>query len=74
MGTGVEVWEVVRTFLEVDRDWNRLVASYDWLTEVQLAAALDYAKEHAGAIEARIQEHYAHVPEALRPKPELHWG
>src|SRR5947209_12127258 len=41
-GTGLEVWEIIRTFHEVDEDWNRLRTVYDCLNEQQLRAALDY--------------------------------
>jgi uncharacterized protein (DUF433 family) len=62
LGTGVEVWEVVRTFIEVGHDAERLQRAYHWLSEAQLAAALEYAREHRPAITARLEEHYRFLP------------
>ena len=71
LGTGIEVWKVVRTYLEVGRDWSCLRTAYHWLTETQLRDALRYAEEHAEAINARIQEDCSYLPEALRSAPSL---
>jgi uncharacterized protein (DUF433 family) len=67
LGTGLEVWEVYKVFLEVDRDPERLRRAFNWLTEEQLRAALDYAAAHEPAIIARIRADYARLPEELRP-------
>jgi uncharacterized protein (DUF433 family) len=66
LGTGIEVWEVLKTWFEVDEDWDRLRNCYDCLTEEQLRAAMAYANEHRDAIEARIAEDYTYLPESLR--------
>ncbi len=73
MGTGLEVWEIVRTYLEVGREWSRLKSSFHWLRESDLVDALEYARQHVAVIDARIQEDYALFPEALGPDPRLHW-
>ncbi len=73
LGTGLEVWEIVRTYLEVGRDWSRLLASFHWLKESDLVDAIEYAQQHVADIEARIQEDYALFREALGPDPLLHW-
>lgn len=62
LGTGIEVWEVVRTYLEVDRDSQRLQNAFHWLSAAQLDAALEYAREHREAITARLEEHYSFLP------------
>jgi uncharacterized protein (DUF433 family) len=67
LGTGLEVWEVYKVFLEVGRDPARLRRAFHWLTEEQLQAALDYAAAHEPAIMARIRADYARLPEELRP-------
>jgi uncharacterized protein (DUF433 family) len=41
-GTGLDVWEVIATFKSVEEDRERLKASYGWLSEGQLSAALAY--------------------------------
>ncbi len=73
LGTGLEVWEIVRTYLEVGRDWSRLLASFHWLNESDLVDAIEYAQQHVADIEARIRENYNCLPEALQPDPPLHW-
>lgn len=73
MGTGIEVWQVVKTYLEVDRDWARLRAAYEWLPEADLREALSYANDHREAITARIEEDYRYLPEGLRPTFPIGW-
>ena len=67
LGSGLEVWEVYKAFLEMGRDEERLRRAFHWLTEEQLHAALRYAAEHEAAILARIRADYARLPEELRP-------
>lgn len=54
-GTGLEVWEVISTYNNVDRGWSRLRESYDWLDEIQLRAALAYYAAYTDEIDRRIQ-------------------
>lgn len=53
-GTGIDVFEVIRTFREVGEDWERLKAAYHWLSELQVRAALAYAKAYPEEIERRL--------------------
>jgi len=71
--SGIEVWEAVRTFYEVDEDWARFRDCYDWLTEDQLRAALAYAEKHWDVIEPRIAENYAYVPAPFRDAIPARW-
>ncbi len=73
LGTGLEVWEIVRTYLEVGRDWEDLKASYHWLNEPDLVDAIEYAQQHVDDIDARIRENYAGFPKDLQPNPPVHW-
>lgn len=41
-GTGLELWQVVGSWLNVDRDFWVLVTEYPWLTQLQLNAAIAY--------------------------------
>lgn len=54
-GSGLEVWEVVATWKEVGRNYERLRASYDWLTEPQLRAALSYHELYEAEVEAQLE-------------------
>lgn len=41
--TGIEVFEVVRTYCAVDKDRGKLATAYHWLRPEQLDTALTYA-------------------------------
>lgn len=73
LGTGLEVWEVAKTYYEVGEDWHRLRGCYERLTEDQLRAALAYAEQHWDVIQERIAEDYTHVPESLRDTIPARW-
>ena len=54
-GTGLEVWEVISAYNNLDRDLIRLCQSYHWLDEIQLRAALAYYAAYTDEIDRRIQ-------------------
>lgn len=54
-GSGLEVWEVVATWKEVGRNYDRLRAAYDWLTEPQVRAALSYYELYGDEVDARLE-------------------
>lgn len=54
-GSGLEVWEVVATWKEVGRNYDRLRSAYDWLAEPQLRAALSYHELYADEVDARLE-------------------
>ncbi len=69
-GTGIEVWEVVRAYLEMGRDRVRLADAYHWIAPEVLDEALAYAVANAEAIGARVAEEYKIVlPGDLSPPP-----
>ena len=53
-GTGLAVWEIVRTYRELAEDWARLQTAYHWLTERQLRAALAYSVAYPDEIQRRL--------------------
>ena len=65
-GTGLEVWEVVRTYKEVVEDYGELTKSYPWLSEPQLRAALSYYELYPDEIEARLKLEESWTPERVR--------
>ena len=65
-GTGLDVWEVVATFKDVDEDRERLKASYEWLSDRQLSAALAYYGLYPQEIDARIEREEWWTPERAR--------
>ena len=64
-GTGLAVYEVVRTLREVDNDPARLRTAYHWLTEPQLRSALAYAEAYPEEIEERLNDDADWTPEKL---------
>jgi len=65
-GTGLEVWEVVRTYKEVGEDYGELRKSYPWLSEPQLRAALSYYELYPDEIEARLKLEESWTPERVK--------
>lgn len=53
-GTGIDVFEVIRTYNELDRDWTRLRDAYHWLSETQLRAVLAYAQAYPDEIQGHL--------------------
>lgn len=53
-GSGLEVWEVVSTWKEVGRNYDRLRTAYDWMTEPQLRAAVSYYELYGDEVDARL--------------------
>jgi uncharacterized protein (DUF433 family) len=66
VGTGLEVWEIVRTYKEVGEDYGELRRSYPWLSEPQLRAALSYHELYPDEIEARLKLEESWTPERVR--------
>lgn len=64
-GTGLDVWEIVRTWLQEERDFERLRESYDWLTDRQLRAALLYYEIYPVEINARLEREAWWTPERV---------
>lgn len=65
-GTGLDVWEVVAAWLELGRDYARLRAAYDWLTEPQLRAALSYYEAYPEEVNERLERERALTPDELQ--------
>ena len=70
-GTGVDVWEVVRTLRSCQGDETAMRALYPQLSHAQIAAALRYAKTYAGEIAERIALADAVESEAMESIPDL---
>ena len=64
-GTGLDVFELVGAFRNMDEDRERLRAAYHWLSEQQLRAALAYAAAYPEEIEERLRAEERWTPETL---------
>src|SRR4051812_15857798 len=71
LGTGIEVFEVYKIYLNLERDWSRLRQAFDWLAEAQLQAALAYAAGHPEAMQARLEAEAAAYADALQEEYAL---
>ena len=50
-GTGIEVWEVIASYKSVGEDVARLRTAFNWLSELQLRAALGYYRAYPKEID-----------------------
>lgn len=62
-GTGLDVWEIARSYRDNGRDWDLLQQEYDWLEERQLRAALAYAEAYPEEIEEALADSDRWTPE-----------
>jgi uncharacterized protein (DUF433 family) len=53
-GTGFDVFEVWYVYQNVAQDFARLRGAFDWLSEDQLRAALEFATAHPRAMAERL--------------------
>lgn len=65
-GSGIDVWEVVAGWREVDENFGRLRAGYPQLTETQLRAALSYHALFPEEIDARLDHEGRWTHERVR--------
>jgi uncharacterized protein (DUF433 family) len=54
-GTGIEVWEVIASYVALGKDEKRLKKAYAWLSDRQLLAALGYYRAYSKEIEDLIE-------------------
>jgi uncharacterized protein (DUF433 family) len=67
-GTGIDVFEVIKSYREMDENWEELREAYHWLSELQLRATLAYAEAYADEIEERLAREDAWTPERIWKK------
>ena len=70
-GTGVEVWEVVRTYKSCGEDFEKLGQAYDWLSPRQLRDALNYWRTYPEEIEREIHRQEEVLKKAEKLYPHL---
>jgi uncharacterized protein (DUF433 family) len=75
-GTGIEVWEVIEEYNEIDGDSAtpaELKEAFSHLTERQLVAALNYYRAYPDEINERIQVNESITPETVEAERKR-WG
>lgn len=69
--SGLEVFEIVRTWQRVGEDWQRLTEAYDWLPAARLRAALDFHRLNPTVVGARLErERHARVEDTWAESPQ----
>lgn len=65
-GTGLDVWEIVRTWRESGEDYADTRANYPWLSEAQIRAALAYYELYPTEIDERLERERAWTLDRVR--------
>jgi uncharacterized protein (DUF433 family) len=55
-GTGLEVWEIITTYIGLKQNFKRLQKAYHWLTEQQLRTAIGYYTVYREEIDQQIEQ------------------
>jgi uncharacterized protein (DUF433 family) len=72
-GTGLEVWEIINGYVEMDRDFGKLVTVYHWLSFEQPRQCLVYAHIFPEEIAEHVRRNFAVLPDDPRPDPLPSW-
>jgi uncharacterized protein (DUF433 family) len=67
-GTGLEVWEIIRTYRDAGESLEVLREAFDWLSDHQLRAAVAYAEAYPEEIEDRLRREDELTEEAVWKK------
>lgn len=54
-GTGLDVWEVIRTWQDGEKGFDEAKANYPWLSEAQIRAAIGYYELYPVEVDERLQ-------------------
>ncbi len=55
-GTGLDVWEIIATYISVNNNFPRLRKAYHWLSDQQLQAAIGYYTAYRDEIDRLIEQ------------------
>ena len=55
-GTGLDVWEIIATYISVNNKLSRLRKAYHWLSDQQLQAAIGYYAAYRDEIDRLIEQ------------------
>ena len=55
-GTGLDVWEIIATYISVNNKFPRLRKAYHWLSDQQLKAAIGYYTAYRDEIDSLIKQ------------------
>ncbi|TAK20831.1 MAG: hypothetical protein EPO26_17300 [Chloroflexota bacterium] len=64
-GTGLEVWDVIRSYRDLNEEWEQLRAAFASLSETQLRAAIAYSRAYPEYIDRCRRRDERHTAERL---------
>jgi uncharacterized protein (DUF433 family) len=67
-GTGLEVWEIIKNYRAFGENFEKLRLRFDWLSEVQVWAAVRYYETYPDEIIAMIEDNARYTPEYVYTK------
>jgi uncharacterized protein (DUF433 family) len=67
-GTGLEVFEVIMSYLAVGKDWIQYKECFHWLSDEQLRAAISYYETYTEEIDEEIADNERYTPEYVYSK------
>jgi len=62
-GSGIDVWEMISSYLALGKDERRIREAYHWLSERQLLATIGYYRAYPGEIEDHIRRNRTPDPD-----------
>lgn len=70
-GTGLEVWEVIANYKSLSENMERLKTAYNWLTELQIRAALGYYRAYPDEIDQLIALNESWTADSIQKRHPL---
>lgn len=55
-GTGLDVWEIIATYISVNNNFPRLRKAYHWLSDQQIQAAIGYYTAYRDEIDRLVEQ------------------
>jgi uncharacterized protein (DUF433 family) len=65
-GTGLDVWEVIRTWQDGGKSFTEARANYSWLSEAQIRAAIGYYELYPVEVDERLTREREWTAERVR--------
>jgi uncharacterized protein (DUF433 family) len=64
-GSGIDVWELMATFRQVDENYDKLKKTYHWLSDLQIRSALSFYRLYPDEIDERIARSETKTPDRV---------
>ncbi len=64
-GAGIEIWEIIAIYKNTGENFERLRNAFDWLSEMQIRAALGYYRAYPEEIDQLMAQNESWTPESI---------